>query len=681
MRTSERNNPKALRTALVILMIALAAELLLFNFRHWESLGYRREDLTEYDGTIVPLEKEKNELKLDGLNRVVENVYLDCVVLDKAGAELPYQQLTIAWKGRDDANKLSFKMGTRQILATIDRMRYTRINLLGRTQSLQLSFTTTHEDASAVLIRRVAVNAPVPLYFSIIRFAAVAALMGLAVLLRPGSAIYRVSFEARWRGRRAAVALTCAALCLVMGAFVYTSGTFTDTQESMTQHHYLAHALAKGQVWLDIEPTQALLDMENPYDARLRNELVGEKGFMRDFAFYNGKYYSYFGALPAVLTYLPWYLLTGRDMHASTAHLLFGLVMTLGICALMYELFEARFRKAPFALYPLGCAALLFCSGLFYGFRATKLYALPIVCAMALAAWGLRFWLRAAWTGERGWRRLANAAAGSLCISLTVLARPQFLFTCVFVFPLFAREFKALLKGRIEWGLWLALILPVLPVAAVTMLYNNARFGSPLDFGATYNLCSGDMRVRGWRWDRVGLALYAYLLAPVITSPVFPFLTHNAIATSYLGTTICENAEIFGGLFALMPGALVCFTNFKRRRVDDPADRMVLSVARLAVVLAFAILLLDAQVAGIVFRYRMDFGWLIVLSALVWLLRVEADDKAPAWLVRAVRIALSLSLLVGFAFETMALFTHSSIERWWHPRMYYWLKTLMEFWL
>ena len=130
-----------------------------------------------------------------------------------------------------------------------------------------------------------------------------------------------------------------------------------------------------------------------------------------------------------------------------------------------------------------------------------------------------------------------------------------------------------------------------------------------------------------------------------------------------------------------MPGMLACFANFRRRRIEGPTDRMALSSARLAVALAFVVLVLDAQVAGIVFRYRMDFGWLMTLAALVWLLRVESDGDAPAWLVRATRVALPLSVLTGFAFEWMALFTNAVVRDWWHPTIYYGVKTLMEFWL
>lgn len=45
-------------------------------------------------------------------------------------------------------------------------------------------------------------------------------------------------------------------------------------------------------------------------------------------------------------------------------------------------------------------------------------------------------------------------------------------------------------------------ILPYIIVAAGVMYYNAARFGSPFDFGANYNLTFNDMTLRGFRIDR-----------------------------------------------------------------------------------------------------------------------------------------------------------------------------------
>ena len=55
--------------------------------------------------------------------------------------------------------------------------------------------------------------------------------------------------------------------------------------------------------------------------------------------------------------------------------------------------------------------------------------------------------------------------------------------------------------------------LPFVLVAAGLMWYNAARFGSPFDFGANYNLTSNDMTKRGFNPGRIGPALFYYLLA------------------------------------------------------------------------------------------------------------------------------------------------------------------------
>ncbi len=69
--------------------------------------------------------------------------------------------------------------------------------------------------------------------------------------------------------------------------------------------------------------------------------------------------------------------------------------------------------------------------------------------------------------------------------------------------PLFWEEIKEkrFLKLRTIFGF----ILPYLIVAAGLMYYNYARFGSPFDFGANYNLTTNDMTARGMELGRTGL--------------------------------------------------------------------------------------------------------------------------------------------------------------------------------
>ena len=665
-----------------MLCAALLLELFVFNFRHWESLLYSEIPLPEYDEMVLDLDESGGaDVVIPEIGAVLNNIYFDCEILDKTGEAQKFQTIGLQFYGRDAANSEYFHMGDRQIHAGVERTKYIKLNLLGEALSLGMRVTSDYDGAKQLRIYRLALNARTPLMFMPLRFLAVLFALAFVVALRPDSPLYRVSFDQPWRGRRLALAALALGLCGVLAVMLYMNGAPTDSQERKTQYHELTRALANGQLYLEEEPSEALKSMENPYDADLRQALLGEKGFKRDHAYFNGRYYCYFGVLPVLLTYLPFYLVTGRDMRATYAMAMFGVFMVLGMCLMVYELFRRNGKKLSFALYVEVVCAMLLCSGLYFGFRSAKFYNMPILCAMGFALWGLYFWLCGARMGTERGRGLACTAIGSLCVALTVLARPQFIFSCLFVFPIYDGEFRRLF-GRKGFNLrfWLCLILPVIPVAAATMWYNYARFGSPLDFGATYNLCAGDMRVRGWRLDRVFLSVFYYLFAPVITKPVFPFLENNARYTQYLGTTICENGSIFGGLFALMPFLMLCFMSLRGRNrgIQDPQDRRF---ARLALVLGLVIMLADAQVAGIVARYRMDFGWLFTLSAMLVCMDTETRFDGDDVRVRLVRLGLVVSILVGLCYELLLLMREPNLIRWWHPRLYHAIRAAVEFWL
>ena len=64
------------------------------------------------------------------------------------------------------------------------------------------------------------------------------------------------------------------------------------------QYNHLADAFLSGKVSLDLPVSAALSDMENPYDTSARAQELSQAGeyYYLDYAFYNGHYYSYFGA-------------------------------------------------------------------------------------------------------------------------------------------------------------------------------------------------------------------------------------------------------------------------------------------------------------------------------------------------------------------------------------------------
>lgn len=60
---------------------------------------------------------------------------------------------------------------------------------------------------------------------------------------------------------------------------------------------------------------------ENPYDT-IALQAAGI-GYRADYAYHNGKYYVYFGIVPVLLLYLPYYLLTGGALQNYVAVFVF----------------------------------------------------------------------------------------------------------------------------------------------------------------------------------------------------------------------------------------------------------------------------------------------------------------------------------------------------------------------
>ena len=79
-------------------------------------------------------------------------------------------------------------------------------------------------------------------------------------------------------------------------------------------YNYLGRAFAMGQLHLPVAPTRELLALPDPWD-HVQNDAYR----MHDLVLFNGRYYLYHGAGPAILLFAPWRLVTGRDFPEAAA--------------------------------------------------------------------------------------------------------------------------------------------------------------------------------------------------------------------------------------------------------------------------------------------------------------------------------------------------------------------------
>ena len=652
------------KAVLACIAIALALEVLVFNYNYFASASYNtinlegRIALPEDDDGYFRLTENNHELEFNNLNTEVHNV---AILFDR---DQPAQNLDIKIQFTDEAHLRYFDsteytegVPVVQVSTKSLQSQYLNLNTTGRVNSLKIAIVG--DDVSyPIKLVTVELNARRPFDFSWFRFLVAAGLLLLAYSFRPSSAIYRVSIVDDPRKSKAGIVATVLVESALLTTFLlfgsnlvgvatssYNQGEWDGTSlvntfgvggENSQQYAELARSMAEGRLYLEEEPPEWLQLMEDPYDKGARDELQKETGedYLFDVAYYDGHYYVYFGVVPVVIFYLPFYLLTGANFPTAIGVLIALLAFVCGISALLDRFARYHFKRVSLGLYILMQVALVTGCGILYLAKFPTFYSLPLACGLAFSVWGLYFWMCGRSARRRTHaQRCVYFVAGSLCMAAVAGCRPQLLLLSLLAFPLFWRPYikeRRILKRRgiVEVC---CLLAPYIVVAALIMVYNHARFGSFTDFGANYNLTVNDMTKRGWIFGRFAPAFFAYFLqAPNITG-VFPFIQPADFATTYMGQTIKETT--FGGIFACYPILWVLFfaAPIVKLRNDQRETKTITGVIGVLVASGIIIAMVDAQMAGILQRYYADFSFMFYAAVvlLVFIVNENMESEVP----------------------------------------------------
>lgn len=628
-----------------ILAVAVLLETFVFNINYFRSANYDTIDLSgklelhqTADG-FYKLTSVDHVMEFSHLNTKVHNVRVDF------DSNQPAQLITLKVQFTDSAHSTYFDsteytVGVPEVQVSTysSQSEYLNLSTSGLVDNLRIE--VVGDDVSyPITLVGVQMNARHPFDFNMMRFSVVAGLLALAYAFRPRSAIYRIEIVRHPRKSKAgiiaavAIEICLASSFLFMGSNLvgvatqsYNYGawdgqslvnTFEVGGDNAQQYAELARAFAKGQLYLEEEPPEWLQDMDDPYDKGARDEAQKETGepYLFDVAYFDGHYYVYFGVVPVLLFYLPFFLLTGANFPTAIGVLLAGVAFILGCSALLDRFARYHFKRVSLGLYLLLQIPLVSCCGVLYLLKFPTFYSLPIMCGLAFSVWGLYFWMR----GRVSVRPEKWYVVGSLCMALVAGCRPQLLALSLLAFPLFWRTYITQRRLFTPRGMreFACLLAPYLVVAAALMGYNYARFGSPFDFGANYNLTVNDMTKRGMNAGRLAPALFAYFLQPPCASGVFPFLQPAPFDTTYLGQTVKE--VTFGGIFACLPvlWILPFAPRILRMRMRARSTRTVMGVVVVLLVTGVVVALFDAEMAGILQRYYADFSFMFLAAAVL----------------------------------------------------------------
>lgn len=349
--------------------------------------------------------------------------------------------------------------------------------------------------------------------------------IGSLVFLRPAE-FRRMLITTQMRLPPRSVLVAVCACCLFVFVTYWwfvTVGYWTTLPATSLQYDRLASSFMRGQLSLQEQPGTALAQLSNPYDCIQR----GDTPVLWDASLYNGRYYLYFGPVPALL------LAAAKLVVAQgigDQYLVFGFVLGLfGFSVLLtISLWRRFFSHLP--LWTLMLAILA--DGLI--FPIPWLLSRPGAYEAALA--GSQFFLIGGlWCGYMGLGGRGNSRRWWLLAGifwgLAVGCRPTAAISVVFMLLL--------------TGFWLlkwpvrpssasssasalgTVVLPLLVCAAVLGWYNYARFGTATEFGLTYQLTRMDMgryRTLFVSPDYVLPNLQVYAFRPFRIIQRFPFL-------------------------------------------------------------------------------------------------------------------------------------------------------------
>lgn len=596
--------------AIVVLLI----ELFIWNHSFWLTLGYEPvyadSIYTETGAILEPgmdyVIGDNSYLEIRDIHQEIKNVYLDIWT----GKEYDRNVLTVTLNLTDEGSKAYYGANTKVISPLLDKCNYISIYPYGELNALKLTFPS--EKGTEISVIDISFNHPVPMFFSVWRVLLMYLLYLLvcAFFCKP----YNVYYQPDSRKQKG-ISVLLFALCTAVIVPLTLVGNDDYGLATMDKYTDLAYAFAYGRVSVEEHVDERLLSAENPYDRTERKEL-GVGGYRWDYAYFGGKIYVYFGVVPVILMYLPYYLITLTDLPHLYPYLIFLIGLIAGAFLLTDVLIRTYCRKIPLKLYYLLQITFMLGIGTLIFAKRVCIYNMAIMAGVCFTVWGLYLWLSYCIKAEK--HRIWKLAAGSLCMALVAGCRPQLLLASFLALSIFAEPFRDLfcdIRKKQHIGrhisFMLAFCIPYIVVAAFLMWYNAARFGSPFDFGAAYNLTTNDMTKRSFHFARFIPGIWSFLFQPPSVNIEFPFIRTVQFQTYYQGNTIHES--LIGGLFATNLILLPCFLFYHyRARLKE---KKVFAFTCISLISALAIVCADIQMAGILTRYLADFSILFYLAA------------------------------------------------------------------
>ena len=687
---SEKSYSKRNRNLLVIICLGctLLLETFVFNLPFWQTLNaqettYSINQATSPLSVGTGLSKQGNTLIISNTDEAYIDIHQrqNVKYLQLQSHRYPNSDnIAYTVSIQFDAGEQWHEGSSRTFSPAIKHSQY--VNIGGTASSIRLRFTAAK--GSVIPITGITINPRISFHVSLIRLLIELFLILFIVFLGPKSLLYHKHLSSISQHKQKIIfgcitiifLIIWAGVCWLSSSMRYWTGSHPGLGghiASFDQYDDLAKALLHGHLSLDLPVDQQLKSMHNPYDYTARSR-IAENGatIYFDYAFYNGKYYSYFGVVPALLFFVPFRLLTGMALPTAYAVLFCCLAATIFTTILTVEL-SKHYGNNP----SIGCvlfAIIIFNlgSGIAYQAFTPSFYCVPQAASYMFTVAGLSFWLLS--KNNKSVISSLYAFLGTFCIALNLGCRPQFILSILLAVPIF---WDSVFKHRTLFSRkgivpTVAICSPIFLIFIPLFLYNYFRFGNILDFGSNYNLTGFDMTNSNQPILSVLPLVFYYLFQPGSIIGHFPFVSLTNIPV----LTWFPMEPSVGGIFMIAPFfLLIIFMHWIRNRdvslqqsTNIKTNNSILAILQninikklftyILLIIGGFILVADAKIAGYAWRYDTDFCWALCIATMLVLFQTETMTQASAQKQSSLlRVLLIASVTFSFLYQFFALFT------------------------
>ncbi len=434
-------------------------------------------------------------------------------------------------------------------------------------------------------------------------------------LIRPSSPLHGITAytDDKKKNRRTDIALFTVMAALIiatvcpMGAAPAYNGEYP---EHRNQYELIARSLSQGHLYIDYDDVDPRLEeLNNVYDPTERWETG--VSFHRDHAYYKGRYYMYFGVVPAILLFLPYHVLTGNDLTTYHATQIFAAFAILGIFLLFRKIVKKLFPSMNAILFISLATALSFIS-VYFSIGTPALYCTATSSAVCMMVWCLFFFASGIFLTDASDRKkqVIYAVLGSLFGALAFGCRPTAAIGNLVLIPLCIAFIKKRMgtddKKKISKMIADICIIavPYVLVGVLLMLYNYARFENPFEFGQAYQLTGADQ-------SNYGSFLESFSTVRTVNGLLNTFIRFSPIRGEF--PYVCYNSAFVN--FPILLSVFGVFLKSIRKRAGEAGMK-----AFACVLFAIPFIVTVVQIGwapgdGSSERYRMDIYYAMAILA------------------------------------------------------------------